>query len=83
MDINYLRATIDFRRDEHRNLFVIWFATLSATIAALYNIIAGKDPVFLGVFAALGFAAVFGLAAKQSLVRDEIHKLLLELKNHD
>jgi hypothetical protein len=47
MKVDSIKEKIRLLRDENKHLFIMWFTTLCAIVAASYKIIGGTDRTYI------------------------------------
>jgi len=73
--IDKIKSQIETLRDDYRNLFMVFFAVLTGSVAVIYKILTLTNPVYLLFLAMLGFIVASVLFVKVLHIREDIKKL--------
>lgn len=79
-EIDQIKSKIDILRDDHKNLFYVFFAVTSGSLTIIYKVLISQDPAYLIFLALLGFVTSSVLFVKMMHVREDIKKTQDELR---
>lgn len=73
--LDKIKSKIEILRDDYKNLFYMFFATVTGSMTIIYKILLLQNPVYLIFLSLFGLIVSFVLFAKMLQIRRDIEKL--------
>jgi len=77
--INKLKEEISILKEEYKNLFILFLATITGTVTSFYQVLTHKVEFYILILSVLGFAVSVFILVLLKRVREKIDKDINDL----